>query len=539
MITPAGHPSVRRLAVVLVAAGLAVAGCADDSDTAGEGGETSDDGSEGDTETTSSTTAPRPETPPPTVTGPITAGAGPVIPQPAPPLPEGYVEEEFFIGGEATSYALVGAAGEDGVWSVEPDDTAPYETRVIVRRPPAEEFSGVVVVEWLNVSAVEAGPDWGYASEEISDAGHAYVAVSAQALGVEGGQSILDVEVDEEAAEAAGSDADEVAEGGLVNIDPERYGTLAHPGDAYAYDMYSQVATALRNDADTILGGLEPTTLIAVGESQSAGFLTSYVNAVHPVAGVYDAFLVHSRGGGSAGLAGFSDDEEGSSFTNERVLIRTDLDEPVFIVEAETDLTLLGYAPARQPDTETVHTWELAGTAHSDSHVFRAILGGGRDPSLGSILGCTTLINSGPHHEGVQAALAHLVTWADGGAPPPAGEPIEIDTVDGATVIVRDDLGIAIGGVRNPLVDVPVVVTSGDPPPGLSIDRSEGFDVCALFGQTIPLDQATLVELYGTADGYVEAFTTATEAAVDAGYLTPSDGEQLLEEAETNRALFG
>jgi hypothetical protein len=86
---------------------------------------------------------------------------------------------------------------------------------------------------------------------------------------------------------------------------------------------------------------------------------------------------------------------------------------------------------------------------------------------------------------------------------------------------------------------VPVAVISGDPPDGLQIDQVEGFDVCALFGQTLTLDQAALLALHGSADDYVAAFETSASAAVDAGFLLPHDAEQLIAEAEVNRDLFG
>ncbi len=468
-----------------------------------------------------------------TVTGPIESANPMVQPQPALAVPEGYVEEEFFIGGDATSFELGSEPRADGFWEASPADTAPYQTRVIVRRPSDAAFSGVVLVEWLNVTAIEASPDWAYLSEVIANDGHAYVAVSTQALGVVGGDSLLAIEIDDEAAADAGAEATETSGGGLVNADPDRYGSLVHPGDAFAYDIFSQVGAALRASPE-LLGGLEATTVIAAGESQSAGFLTTYLNAVHPLATTYDAFLVHSRGAGAAPIGGGFG--EGTSFVDDGVLIRTDLDQPVFILEAETDLTLLGYSLARQPDTDLIRTWEVAGTAHADSHTFRAIIGGDRDPSLGSLIGCEGLINSGPHHEAVQAALHHLVVWAQDGPAPPTGPRLELTDTD-PIAIARDERGIALGGVRNPLVDVPVVVATGDPLRSVE-EVAAGFEICDLFGQTIPLDQAALVELHGSADEYVEAFATATAVAVDGGFLLPTDAEQLREEAEANRALF-
>ena len=37
-------------------------------------------------------------------------------------------------------------------------------------------------------------------------------------------------------------------------------------------------------------------TVIADGESQSAGRMVTYINAVRPTTDVFDGFLVHSRG---------------------------------------------------------------------------------------------------------------------------------------------------------------------------------------------------------------------------------------------------
>src|SRR5208282_2253677 len=124
--------------------------------------------------------------------------------------------------------------------------------RIVVRRPsdPAK-FNGTVVVEWLNVaSGYEAAPDWTYMGEELVRAGYAWVGVSAQKLGVEGGPGLLSL------PGAAGS-------GGLVASEPARYGSLDHPGDQYSYDIYTQVARALRfPGAVDALGPLRPARIV-------------------------------------------------------------------------------------------------------------------------------------------------------------------------------------------------------------------------------------------------------------------------------------
>ena len=192
----------------------------------------------------------------------------------------GYVVEEFFIEGTARSFS----EGPDGV---QPAAEAEYRTRLVVARPSDPgACSGTVVVEWLNVSGGGDGcPDWAFMHRHIMRTRSAYVAVSAQRVGIEGGGILGDMGT------------------ALKQVAPERYATLQHPGDAFAFDMYTQAAEALRNDP-ALLGGPEPACVIAVGESQSAVFLTTYINKVDALAEVYDAFLVHGRGSRGASLVG-------------------------------------------------------------------------------------------------------------------------------------------------------------------------------------------------------------------------------------------
>lgn len=70
-----------------------------------------------------------------------------------------------------------------------PDGSAEYRTRILVRRPQNQsDFSGTVIVEWLNVSGgLDANVEWVNLEEEITRMGHIWVGVSAQLIGVEGG----------------------------------------------------------------------------------------------------------------------------------------------------------------------------------------------------------------------------------------------------------------------------------------------------------------------------------------------------------------
>ena len=489
-------------AVVLVAVVLAAACSSDDDEASGEA--TTETTTEVTTETTSAPEPARtPNAEPATLEGPITVGelSPPADPRPVDLAAIGYTQEEFFASGTATAYAAAGDIGADGRWQTTPTTTAPYRTRLLVRRPsdPAQ-FNGTVVVEWLNVSAVEAAPDWAYVGQVVIDEGAAWVGVSVQAFGVVGGTSLIDT----------GSSEQDAASGGIRGSNPERYGSLEHPGDAYAFAIYSQIGAAIRSPgAVPVLGEGEATTVVAAGESQSAGFLTTYVNAIQPVDDVFDGFFVHSRGAGAAQFDG--NPAIRGSATAYRV--RDDLDVPVLVFETETDVgPLLRYAAARQPDSALVRVWEVAGTAHADAHLV------GREFGL-----CPGGINDGPQHWVAKAGLDALLRWIRDGEEPPSGEPIETTGPEGTTV-VRDERGLALGGIRTPSVDVPVSALSGEAAPG-------GDILCALFGSSTPFDAATLSTLYPTQEVYLEQFDLALDNAVAAGFVRTADRDGYAAEA--------
>lgn len=411
----------------------------------------------------------------------------------------GYEEQEYFASGTARAFAAVSTPA-DGDWTVRPTTSASYETRIIVRRPtdPAR-FNGTVLVEWLNESAGESSPDWEYMSPEIMRAGFVWVGVSAQSLGVEGGSALL----------AVGSGALK----GLVQDDPARYGALHHPGDAYALDLFAQVGRGLAGPGGRLpLGGLRPRHVVALGESQSAAYLTTFADAVQPLTKAYDGLFIHSRGGAGAPLNGSS---VADAFNAGDVRIRTDLGVPVFLFETQTDLVQLGYAPAAQPDTATVRTWEVAGTSHADAWEVG---------SAASLIGCTTPVNAGPQHEVAEAALAAFGRWVDGGPPPPRPPRFELKSVRPA-VLALDAHGNVIGGVRTPDVDVPVSTLSGSPPAGATV-------LCGLFGSTTPFSAATLTALYHDKATYLAKYTADLDRAIRQGYILAADRATLLAQAE-------
>jgi hypothetical protein len=421
----------------------------------------------------------------------------------------GFVQEERVAAGTAVSYAAVGPMSRDGRWTFVEDGSADYRTRVVVRRPadPAR-FSGTVVIEWLNVSGgLDGSPDWTSLAAEILRRGHAWVGVSAQRIGVEGGPVLV-----------VAPGAEGIAGKGLVNLDPDRYGSLSHPGDGFSFDMFTQVARAVR-EGGVATGGARVERVIAAGESQSAIALTTYYDGVQPLTRAFDGFFVHSRASVPLPLVGPGEYADlAGGFAAMPVLFRDDLEAPVLDLQAEGDVTsVLESVVVRQPDGPRFRLWEVAGTAHAD----RFILG-----PLADLADCGAPVNAAPLHLVAKAALHALDRWMIDGTEPPSAPLLE--TAGDPEKIVRDADGIAKGGIRLPPVDVPVDALTGEP-------GSNPALFCILLGRTDPLPAPRLAALYPTRDDYVRRYEAATEKAIREGFLLAEDRDAMLGYAQPSR----
>ena len=199
--------------------------------------------------------------------------------------------------------------------------------------------------------------------------------------------------------------------------------------------------------------------LIALGASQSAGRLGTYVNAIHPLTHAFDGYVLQIYFGSGSPL------EVGdfvinlaapsmSAGTNARLrgnnLLRDDVDVPVMVVNSE--LEAIACYEVRQPDTDLFRYWESAGTCHVSEQGQRA-----RSPKyerdFGAPMQVTPGINRVPMVPLFDAAIHAMHGWVSTGKPPRsqplvkfAGEP---------PAVVRDEHGIAKGGIRLPQVEVP------------------------------------------------------------------------------------
>jgi hypothetical protein len=492
----------RNRLVVACVVGLLAAGCS-------SGARSADSGA-GPTTSAAPVVQPGLSVARPTITGPVSGGT-PDLPVNALPAGlaarYGYTEKEYFLEGTATAYRPVGTWSEDGRWTAAARSHAAYKTRILVRAPQPSHFNGTVIVEWFNeTSGRDADPDFGFAYPELMKAGYAYVGVTAQVVGIEGGGAIPIPGYHPRS---------------LVHQNPARYRTLHIPSDDYSYDIFSQAAQAIRRpDGPNPLGPLHPRSLIATGESQSAARMVSYVDAVAPLADIYDGYLIHSRGGGASAV----DSGPSASPVPKVVHIRTDLGKPVMQLETETDLFGLGFYPARQPDSPHLRTWELAGTSHVDQTTLDYGIASGHvwspgesAPDFQVLCG---MVNDGPESILEQNAIVALADWVGHHGVPPHAPAFVV--TKGA--IARDAHGIALGGIRTPAVDVPISTLSGEPRPGASI-------ICSLFGQTTPFTPAQLAAVYPTHADYVAQVQASAASAVRAGFLLPASAAVLATEA--------
>jgi hypothetical protein len=379
-----------------------------------------------------------------------------------------YTENEYFYGGSATNLAT--GAG------------APYESRMLVRLPAdPDDFNGTVVVEWLNVTAQsDLETAWPVEAQYLMRHGVAYVGVSAQLAGVCCGPTTLQ------------------------GWDPQRYGSLLHPGDVFAQDIFSQAIAALltppaagSNSADP-MQGLRARDVIVTGASQSASMLTPFVNEGYN-RGQVDLFVI-TRGGGPY----------------------TDFSTPILQLNEENN-------EVPQPDNDSYVAWEEAGTAHAPEAWYGYVSTESQQdldtPGTSTLFDALCGSDGSPVNRGsVEYSTRALSRWAQRylrtGKMPPTAPRVERESAGGA--IVRDANGLAQGGLRQPFVAVPV-----------AFNTSDG---CPLFGTFIPWDSEKIESLYPSHADYVAKIRAWTAEEMRKGWLLRSDRRAVIRKANRFRA---
>jgi hypothetical protein len=416
----------------------------------------------------------------------------------------GYVEQEYFIRGVAARYVTSAPDANSPIGDM------PYETRIVVRRPVhPQQSSGVVVVDWQNVTAGhDIDTEWGASGAYFVRHGWTWVGASVQRVGVNGATS------------------GPTANLGLKQWNPTRYGPLdvTNGGtvvdDSQSYDVYTQIARLAKDGPSSgpnPFAGLDVHQVLAGGVSQSATFLMRYYNGVQGPKRAFDGFLVGLGGAAPVATVGTK----------------------LMKVYTETDLLLLGQARLRVPDNATTRTWEITGGSHvpasavaTDPTDFRATLGAiqARDLGPSAPLDC---VNPGPSDVEVwavwDAAYAALDRWVATGVAPATATPIAATITSSRVDAIRDADGLALGGIRLPSITVPVALNNGLNAPANLSNPLNGF--CVLFGTHQPFTQAQLDARYRNHGSYVSKVSHASSDLVGQGFLLPEDRTTLLEAA--------
>lgn len=407
--------------------------------------------------------------------------------------PFGYEEQELFVTGVARDFGGVPAA---------------YTTRIIVTRPSdLSRFNGTVLLDWVNVTAqLEIPVDTMLAREMLLREGFAYVHVSAQSAGLCCVPQLTP-----------------------KMWDPVRYAALNHPGDEWAFDMFTQVAQAFRTVPPA--GGTDPMGalgvgsvqhVLAAGQSQSGIRLHDYLNSwlpSHPEAvGLIDGVLVHG------------DVLKSKTFDQP-------LPVPVLKLLSDSEATDDGVDPATLDPKERL--WEIAGAAHADLFIgyqsiagngprstfdvapvskaeFQAIIeaAGNYGEQVSPLLAvCVAAGATMPMHYAASTAIHQLNRWVAGGTAPESGPRYQF--AGGA--LAKDEDGNTLGGIRLPPIDVPVAQYQST--------------VCGLGGITVPFTDLQIQARYPTHATYYSLMAERADAAVSAGWLLPEDALDLMRRA--------
>lgn len=450
----------------------------------------------------------------------------------APPPPEGWVEEEYFVSCDAlgdryrttltvrrpTERAELLPPGPPDLRSTEPGDRPAAEPEAPRRGEPEE---GVVIVEPTHPGNI--WPVLSTAREYLARAGHVQVAVSTTPSVVEGLVKPTDPDryADLEVPDIEGIADEILAQVGLrlrlEGLPPIDAGTSDDADDPGAPDDADDAgASSGAGGAGASAGAPADTPqsvghLILAGYSGTAAMVRSYIAARHEEARLPD---------GSPIYQGYF---PGQTAVGTRPGPIPDLDVPVLEVQGEREIIAtidrnpegLAY---RRPDSEHYRLWEVPGMAHLDTR--------GTERGWETRACRIDELSRFPLAHVWDAALHRLVVWVRTGEPPPRAERIRLEP-DGRTV-ARDRHGNALGGVPTPYLEVPVATyhTVSEPRPDAPSSAR-----CDMVGPQHRFDRQTLRELYGDRESFLERFDRRLDELVAEGWYLAYRADELRREA--------
>lgn len=421
----------------------------------------------------------------------------------------GYVEEEFFLRGEANVYG--NPEGELQVVT----ENVPYTNHLLVRRPAKKaDSSGVVLVDILNASNGFPGEDhlrrmWDWAVEE----GHTIIGVTSKPIQVDALKNF-----DAERYAPLSWDTAEAEREPIIadRDDPSSFDPfMVVPGaeEGLAWDIITQVGTLLESrQGRAVLGGQHAKTVLLMGQSQSGIYLNTYASNFHePVTEanrgpVFDGYLntvgavlerplAQPQAGGLATVPGSE----------------PALDVPFITVTSEGDAGLFGAATLAEKELpENRRHWQVPGTPHTDllSPVVPAdaeIYRSGRLPNTAvHDEAFRSTLNTFPLEPAIVAATESLINWSKRNREAAPSQWFE----QSAGQLVRGADGNAAGGLRYGLLEHPLGQFLGAAHPG------------AVYGSMELISAEEFAQSYGTRSAYLELVGKVDTKLIEQGYLT-------------------
>ncbi len=423
-------------------------------------------------------------------------------------LASDYVEKEFLVQGEASTYS-----GGLGTGPVEVTQTnVPYSTRVLVHSPKdASKFSGRVVVEPFNTS--NGGKDldavWSMLAPMLQQRGDAWIGVT-------------------ERTSAAAA---------LKTADATRYAQMSVPSNDVAWDVLAQVAAAVKKGgAQSPLKGLKPKDVYMAGYSQSgvdtAGFAMGLAKHYGTPAGkpVFDGYFPAAQAASATPL------HAGTSVVPKfETPVWTAVGVPVVNLEDQSGLE--GFIFELPPDAQvTLGAKEYvnrssASVRRADSDKpgdqYRLYEVAGMPHAPGGAGGCEGPASTFPIPAVVRGTFALLNRWVETGKEPPRAPRVKMAEIDTVSKIAPDENGNAVGGVRSPYLDDALARYEAKAP---------GPITCQLAGHEVALDSAALAKQYPSVNAYMKKFTKGLDAMIKAGYIIPADRAQLVADQKEKAA---
>jgi hypothetical protein len=408
-----------------------------------------------------------------------------------------YTQTEYFLAGTADAYEL----GSDGVGQGGRYRRVPASSCTALPTPPLQRHRPR---QWLNVSGgVDSSPDWTFLHREMMRSGYAWWA-----------------------SRRSRSECTVVRQSWRLPADgthrgrPRALRLLSHPGDTFSFDIYAQAGAVRAASKERCSPSSRWKRVVrSVNRNRRSGSPPTSTPSIP----LHRCTTASSCTRGSVGLAPRRERAHGDPSAPPEPF-RDDLRVPVLCFEAETDLMVLDYLPARQPDNDKFRLWEVAGTAHADVYTFVAgfIDSGVADRrarrGVEADDGAARFRSRAPAQPRTAAlrapGCARALRSLAGRRTPPRAPRLECPTT---TRRSSPSTATARGGIRTPHVDVPIAVLSGMGNDGAPIAHLRDH-------RAIQRGEA---RVYSSKADYCARFDAATDAAVAAGWLLEADAPEI------------